>query len=58
MSSQNPIIKNVVHAGQKYIPIADGSKVILLNCLHKYSIQLKIMFTSIFRRIFIFKLGS
>ncbi|XP_013164511.1 PREDICTED: AH receptor-interacting protein [Papilio xuthus] len=26
MSAQKPIVKNVLHAGQKYIPIADGSK--------------------------------
>ncbi|CAG5045184.1 unnamed protein product [Parnassius apollo] len=26
MSKEAPVIKNVIHAGQKYIPIADGSK--------------------------------
>ncbi|XP_014367254.2 AH receptor-interacting protein [Papilio machaon] len=26
MTAQNPIVKNVLHTGQKYIPIADGSK--------------------------------
>lgn len=27
MTNEPPIVKNILHAGQKYIPIADGSKV-------------------------------
>lgn len=32
MENTAPIVKSVIHTGQKYIPIADGSKVISLNC--------------------------
>lgn len=34
MANERPIIKNTLHAGQKYIPIANGSKVSDKPLLH------------------------
>lgn len=46
MINEPPIVKNILHAGQKYIPIADGSKV-----SDKRTNTTRFRFASLFTRI-------